>query len=262
MAYDREPRRTVVTHRHAFARRRLALPVSIALHAVVVLGAARMDWSTAVSPAVAPTISVVWLESRPPQPELVEALPPTAEPAMEPPIVEEPPEPPPKPAPIDEQPEPEAAPAEPARSAVAEEASEAAPAPPAPRPQIDWEAERRRAAASVIEERGSETYRSFSTEDLPERKPAGDATPPTPIAEVMDDGCVIAKNRFERMMMMMLGRCVREARGDLFADAMPSYLTKRPVCVETRPEGVPAVESASGREYPTVKCRMEDPDEE
>jgi hypothetical protein len=113
----------------------------------------------------------------------------------------------------------------------------------------------------VIQEQ-QQAHRSFSFEDLPEReRPEGDAVPPTPIAEVMEDGCAIAKNRFQRMTMMLLGRCVREARADLFADAKPSYLAKLPVCVDPHETGADAVRSASGREYPTVKCRLVDPEE-
>jgi hypothetical protein len=244
---------------------RLALPVSAALHAAVLYAAARIDWA---APDVEPSapVAVVWITEWPRPAEPLYPEPPLVEPQIDPQVIEPPPEPEPQPEPESVEATAEPPPAQTDPDAPAEEEPQPAAAPEPPRlrvPNVDWETERQRAAVSVLERQTrEEAYRSFSTDDLPERKTAGDGSPPTPLAEVMEDGCAIVKGKLQRMAMMMIGRCVRESRGDLFVDAKPSYLTKRPLCVDTRDPQVAAAESASGREYSTIKCRLVDADEE
>lgn len=124
------------------------------------------------------------------------------------------------------------------------------------RPSVDWEAQRRQAAESVVQEREREEgYRSFSLDDVDELAPREEPSPPTAIAEVIKDKCVVATSNFKRRALAMFGICARLPRGDLFADIKPEYLKKRAVCVETRP-GEPTVMDARGNEISTVKCEL------
>ena len=109
----------------------------------------------------------------------------------------------------------------------------------------------------MLEERSlEESYRTFSLDDIPEDDHGvEERSPPTAIAEAVENPCAIATGRLQRFAMMMIGRCVREARGDLFADIKPGYLTMRPICAESAPEQ-PALAAERSREFPTVKCRM------
>lgn len=256
------------------SRVRRALPASAALHALVLYATTQIGWQSSPLARTAAAPSVVWLAARRIEPKSDERS--TLLPDLEaraavalapPPPVEESEYERQPPRAERELPRAETELPREERKRPGEVQQDSTPRPaaapePAPRTAIDWEAERQRAAASVIQEQQEAPHRSFSLADLPEReRTEGDAVPPTSIAEVMEDGCVIAKNRFQRMAMMLLGRCVREARGDLFADAKPSYLAKLPVCVDTRETDAGPVQSASRREYPTVKCRLVDPEE-
>ena len=71
----------------------------------------------------------------------------------------------------------------------------------------------------------------------------------------MTEHCAVFKNRFQAMLLGMVGMCVRDARDDLFADARPAYLDEKPVCRETRPDSPGAVAS-DGRVISTVKCDL------
>jgi hypothetical protein len=119
-------------------------------------------------------------------------------------------------------------------------------------PEVDWEKERREAIQSVLEERaqGSEQL-TFSLDDvIEEPEPVEPTLPPLVV-----DNCVIAKNKLQRFAALMTGRCVREARGDLFALIKPEYLKTRPVCVETHPES-PGSFLSDGTPISTVKCDL------
>ena len=232
------------------SRSAYALPLSIAIHAVVIVAVSRVPWAASEMAPPSPILSV-WLQTmRTPQPRAPEATesPDERVPELVPEELapaERPPEPPPeKPAP---QPEPAPAVAAP---------SEAPPpqAERAPRPDIDWDEERRRAVRGVIENQEHERgYRTFSPDDIAPKKREPDVEPAPP-PMVVDD-CVITTSKVKRMMMMMIGRCVRGPRGDLFADIKPFYLKARPVCAETRPEAPGAVTS-TGEVISTVKCEL------
>jgi len=268
-------RRSASGWRKVLAHSKPALPLSIALHLVLVYSVSRMSWVAAEIKSRSPT-TVVWLNDWPPAeeaaPELEEPRPveiPAPSPQNAPaPAPEEPPvvavEPPtavPEPTLDDEAPE---------TDLTTDDADAAAPA-TAPDaddrersyfvPGIDWERERREAAARVLEQRDREEgYRTFSLDDVPEGAPREQPSPPTAIAEVMKDKCRVVSGRLTRFAMQMLGQCVREARGDLFADIKPAYLRNRPLCAESRP-GQPPIMDARGNEISSVKCRLVDDDE-
>ena len=120
-------------------------------------------------------------------------------------------------------------------------------------PHVDWEKERQRAAASVVEERSREKAgRKFSLDDIakPEAPPQD-----APLVQVPKDHCAIATSKLERFALQMLGRCVRDARGDLFAAIKPDYLKSHPVC-EAAADAPPTFVDARGNEYSTTKCRL------
>ena len=243
--------------RRAPRRRPVALGLSLVLHLGLVVALTRAPWwvSEAHTPPPVPP-SVVWLRDLPPR----EVAPPAP---LETPAVESPPEPRAEamaPAPAER-----AAPTRPKRTArpkppteePAPPAVEPPPQPAAP-PRIDWEKERRAAVRSTIDHPRPE-YRTFNYDDLPERKPEPLPIEPVPPAKI--DNCVIFKNMFQAALMGMLGKCVRDARSDLFADARPPYMDERPVCRETRPDSPGAVAS-DGRVISTVKCSLVAKDED
>src|SRR5262249_8890345 len=124
-------------------------------------------------------------------------------------------------------------------------------APPSSRPPVDWEQERRKAIASIIAERLSpQHYVTFSADDF--------IPPPAqiePVPPPFVDDCVIAQGKLQTFMAQMMGRCVRDARGDLFASIMPEYRTTVPRCAETHPDS-PGSVLADGTEISTVKCTL------
>jgi hypothetical protein len=239
--------------------RYVAILGSLVLHSVLLYAASRAPWPTPASSGAPP---VVWLEARamlPPSKVVPE--PPADEPPPEPAKIE--PSPPPEPAPP---PEPETAPeaeepTEPERPSV-REPSAPSPSGAAPEtgtreptnpPRIDWNEERRRAIASVLEDRErAGDYRTFSLDDVEEPEPQKIEPAPKPM---VTDNCVVATNRFARMAAMMIGRCVREPNGDLFAAAKPAYLDRKPVCRETEPDA-PGSVTSDGRVLSTVKCEL------
>jgi hypothetical protein len=119
-------------------------------------------------------------------------------------------------------------------------------------PEVDWEKERRDAIESVLEERAlGHGPLTFSKDDVIEEvEPMEPTLPPLVV-----DNCVIVKSRLQRFTALMTGRCVREARGDLFALIKPEYLKSHPVCVETRPES-PGSFLSDGRIISTIKCEL------
>jgi len=256
------------TGRRPSQRRRWALPLSIALHAAVFFSIGVVPWAASDLPQPPPLQArVVWLTELPePKPD-ERALDPTeaatvdegpapaaAVPAASAtPKPEQPPASPPaerRPATRPVVPNPRPAPASvppPATSSSTTEAPAAASI-----PEVDWEKERQSAVHDVLEQRAQQReYLTFSLDDLiKEPEPAEPVLPP-----LMVDSCVIVKGKLQRFAALMMGRCVREARGDLFALIKPAYLKAHPVCIETRPES-PGSFLSDGRQISTVKCEL------
>ena len=243
-----------------FARARPALPLSLLLHGLFIYSVSRMGWLASERP-VAELLPVVWVtdwrpvEAEPePVSAPVEALVPVEPRVASPEARTAPSNEPAADAPV---PAPRV---EPEARVDAPATSEPRPGPLAP--TVDWEKERRIAISMMLEERSlEEGYRTFSLDDVPEDDHGvEEPSPPTAIAEAIENPCAIVSGRLERFAMMMIGRCVREARGDLFADIKPSYLTMRPICAESVPEQ-PVLAAERSREFPTVKCRLASPAE-
>jgi hypothetical protein len=268
-------------------RRPLGLALSIALHGGVLYGVWQVPWSSpaALQPRAPAALSrVVWMRELP---ALRAPSEPTLDPALEPgalivadtavalvhptiptlPIRPDLPPPPrsapeprrPRPGPDNTAPAPEAPQTDRGPSAPTEPESTAnEPAPDSSGrsgkslPEVDWEKERRDAIESVLEERArAREPLTFSQDDVIEKpEPIEPSLPP-----LVSDHCVIVKNKLQRFAALMTGRCVREARGDLFALIKPQYLKSRPVCVETRPES-PGSFLSDGRMISTVKCEL------
>jgi len=211
-----------------------------------------------------PQTQVFWLDdwprasTREPAPEPAEAsvastVTPLAEPALEnraSSIEESPPvRPPPRRRPA-------AATVEPKPRADAPTAPSPADQPKAASvPEVDWEKERHDAVHDVLEQRASRReYLTFSLDDLVKPEPE-----PDPFASVLPplvvDHCLIVKGKLQRFAALMTGRCVREARGDLFAAIKPAYLKAHPVCIETRPDS-PGSFLSDGTQISTVKCEL------
>lgn len=230
-------------------RRRAGLLLSIALHVVVLVAVVRVQWLVHETPATRDLDRPVWLElpqSDPPVEPLVDAAadfidaPPRD--AVEPPVE--------RPAP---KPERLVAPKARTRRASPPAAVPGArdETPTNPRPPIDWEEERHKAVASIIAERATpHRYVTFSVDDY-----IVPAAPIEPVPPPFVDDCVIAHGKLDSFMARMMGRCVRDARGDLFALIMPEYRTTRPLCAETHPES-PGSVLADGTEISTVKCTL------
>jgi hypothetical protein len=245
------------TWQRAFARAGPALPWSILLHAVLLYAVSRFSWIATLERVSEPP-AVVWLNDwRPVEPEPVARAAPIVpvEPNAEAPAVPiGPPSEPAVDAPSPVAPLVETRSTEPEADAVAPttEPRSIIVAPP-----VDWEKERKNAASRVVEDRAlRESHRTFSLDDVPEDDHGVPArTPPTAIAEAVKNPCAIAHGWLQRFAMQMIGRCVRDARGDLFAHIKPGYLAMRPICAESVPEQ-PALAAERSQEFPTVKCRL------
>jgi hypothetical protein len=262
-------------------RRRLSVPLSVALHAAAFYAIGLVPWAASEIPEPQPPQrEVFWLDQALPIPAAKSLDPadtasartePASEPAPEPTPAPERTEspapqpltraPPPSPPPREVPAAPSASPiAATAPVPVADERSPTAPAPesPAPPPEVDWEKERHDAVRDVLEGRATQReYLTFSIDDLVEEPKPVD---PLPLPLVVDN-CVIVKGRLARFAALMMGRCVREARADLFAAIKPAYLKARPVCIETRPDN-PGSFLSDGREISTVKCELVAVDDE
>ncbi len=154
-------------------------------------------------------------------------------------------------------------PSDPARAApeTAPPGNEDRPARRYLRPQIDFDEERRRAVAKVVEQRErAQAQVTFSTDDLVEAAPPV-PEPIVPPADVPRDNCVIAKGKLQQLVMMMTLRCIRPPRDDMFAGIKPAYLNKRPLCREVRVTPPPRIPGVPENEIVATKCRLVDADE-
>jgi len=237
---------------HRTSRRRAGFALSLALHVVVVGAVVQLHWPAHDGPARPAQPRIAWLAGPvqalvAPQVEIV--APDAASTADTAPPAER--------QPVKKLERPSTRKASVPRTSGA--AGESAPASQTPtdndrpsRAPVDWENERRAAVASVIAERESPRhYVTFSMDDyFPEPAAPSESVPPPFV-----DDCVLAHGRLQVFMAQMTGRCVRDARGDLFAAIMPAHLTARPVCAETHPDA-PGSILADGTEISTVKCEL------
>jgi hypothetical protein len=248
-------------------RRTWAVPLSLALHGAAFYAIGVVPWAASEMPEPpAPQNRVVWVKDWPPprdsQPPEERALDPTgaaarpevaAEASSTPPPrtanVAPPPRKPPTP-PIEPQPAPR--PESPQRDAGAAANSSDGAGPASTVPKVDWEKERHDAVREVLNERAQQReYLTFTLDDLvPKPEPVDPVPPPLVV-----DNCVVVTGKLQRFAALMMGRCVREARGDLFAAIKPAYLKTHPVCIETRPEN-PGSFLSDGRQISTVKCEL------
>jgi hypothetical protein len=161
-----------------------------------------------------------------------------------------------------------------------QEAEPAAVAPPLVAPGVDFAEERRRAAAEVIGERASDSYLTFSIDDVapPRAEPE-----PKPKRSIFDGGGADFGGRSVGTVGQQrtrIGRKVAEfcnaltggfgvgfqgfglfsacARPDdepsgLFPEVRPAYLDLLPECAESQPENP---ELAAAAPFSTVKCRL------
>lgn len=244
---------------------RVALPLSVALHAVLLLALGMAPWPMP-APRTAGATEVVWLGSWP------EPAPPPPAPAPEP--VVPPPESSASPAP--EAPNDEAGPAtveppeattvreraEPEAEAEAEEsaappvASEEERAESEPGAAVDWAAAQRDALATARAEYAREqAIRTAEPGD------GGGADGADAVGEKLFDHCHAIANPLKRKILAILGGgfgfCVRAPYDDLFAAIKPEYLSKRPFC-EPRdpvPQGEALVADAANVQT-NRKCRL------
>lgn len=259
-------------------RRRLSLPLSVALHAVAFYAIGLVPWAASEIPEPErKQREVFWLDQalQVPDPSAVEPAAATNEPAepVAPPPDSSAASPSPPPPTTIEQAASTTPSTTPAPSAPPRDSSAASPSPapdetpervaseqpsvvseleaPAPLSEVDWEKQRHDAVRDVLNRPPRRGYLTFSIDDLVEEPKPVD---PLPLPLVVDN-CVIVKGRLARFAALMTGRCVREARGDLFAAIKPAYLKARPVCIETRPDN-PGSFLSDGREISTVKCEL------
>lgn len=271
--------------------RTLAPLLSIMLHVAVIWAVGRAPWGVPDAPAAAPVARVVWLREAPPLARRERVLP---EPDRVPPEPERVPR------------EPERVPPAPAQTDVPAEAQPparagASPAPEtdgAPRPRrsylvpgIDFEEERERAVAKVLEDRmREERYLTFSTDDLFE-EPQAEA--PNPREGIFDNpqrgtrggpGAALTPGRSRSRFLNRLAEICNALTGglgigfqgldlgsacadpgpmaDYFADVRPEYMNKLPVCTQNEAlAALGAIYDADGNEIPTIKCRLVDVDE-
>jgi len=263
----------------AFPLSRAAVIVSVVLHLAGVYVVGRAAFGVDEPPPVLPRAEYVWLDTR--------VLPPSAPPVDEPQVVETPVvppeietesrEPPAEPSPpprIAEEAPPVVAPAPaPLESVVEAESSSAI------EPRVDFEAERRRAAAEVVEQREREREGNYLTFSI------GDVAPPRPEEEleparsIFDGGGAgsrgptvgqlgQARTRFGHRVsalcnaltggFSLMGWGSFCAQGDdepsgLLPELMPAYLQLQPECVETQS---PDALSEEQSPFPTNKCRL------
>ena len=268
--------------------------VSVVLHAVLIYAVSREAW-IAAAPDERRSPSVIWLDALPPASAPPEAAREDADPR---PVVA------PEPAPSTRSESPRRAEAD----VRAEPASrteppvEPAPAPESPAPpevdlgsdeqnrieppSIDFEAERQRAVALVIEQQARERgYRTFSLDDLVDEPPP-DAEPgaeqdvfagPSSGPAAMRPGR--ARTRLGRAIseicndltggigvLGLFSLCAEEGeRADFFGHLRPAYMEKLPVCTEqelTEAQLAAAqITDLSEIETRVIKCRLVDRDE-
>jgi hypothetical protein len=259
----------------AFPLSRAAVVASVVVHLAGVYVVGRVAFRVDEPALVLPRAEYVWLDTR--------MLPPSAPPVDEPQVVETPAVPPetesrepaaerlPPPRPVVEEAPPIVAPTPvPLEPAVEAELSDAV------EPRIDFEAERRRAAAEVVEERAREgNYLTFSIRDVAPPRPDEEPEQPSIFdgARGGSRGPTVgqlgqARTRFGHRVSALCNALTGgfslmgwgsfcappdDEPSGLFPELMPAYLQLQPKCVETRPL---ADEIGDGSPFPTIKCEL------
>jgi hypothetical protein len=261
---------------NAFPLSRPALLASVVLHAGGLLLTGLIVFRSDDLPQVLPSAEFVWLDTRvpPPSPPLVDE-PRVVETPVPPTVVEtesrEPPAEPLAPPQALEEAPPVVVPT-PVEPVVEAEPS------PAVEPRLDFEAERKRAASEVIEQREREgNYLTFTIRDVaPERveeEPevpsifdgSGASAPRGPTVGRLGQ----TKTRFGARLAALCNAvsnggfslmgwgsfCASpdDEPSGLFPELMPEYLTLKPECTETRPL---AAELGEESPFPTIKCEL------
>lgn len=256
---------------------RTALTTSVVLHLVGVYLVGLIVFRSDELPSPIPSADFVWLDAR--------ILPP-AVPEVEEPRVIETPVPPTEVAP--ESREPPAEPLSPPTRVVEQAPTVVTPVPPDPvvetespsvvAPSIDFEAESRRAAAEVVEQREREgNYLTFSIRDVApariEEEPeprsifdgAGASAPRGPTvgrlgqtrtrfgAKVASFCNAVTSGGFSLMGWGSFCGDPDDEPSGLFPEVMPEYLTLMPECDETQPADAPREDQTSS---PSTKCRL------
>jgi hypothetical protein len=257
--------------RAAWPLSRNAFMLSILVHAAIAYVALRIAFDVDAPSPTSPSAEFLWLGDRSLPPPVVEV--PQPPPAIEAPTTVEPREAPPEPAPVRrEVPQPEVVVTPPAP--VVPETEIGVPAPTVP--SIDFEAERRRAASEVIEQRaGRGEYLTFSIDDVappraePEPKPersifdgGGGRSAPS-IGQVGQQRTRVGRKLVEVCNALtggfgffgLFSACAKpdDEPSGLFPEVRPAYLDLQPECAESQPENP---ELAAAAPFSTVKCRL------
>jgi hypothetical protein len=261
----------------AFPTSRTSLVTSIGLHLVGVYMVGLIVFRADELPPAIPSADFVWLDAR--------IVPPTA-PQAEAPRVIETPVPPTEVEP--ETREPPAEPLSPPTRVVEQAPTVVMPVPPEPvvetespsvvAPSIDFEAESRRAASEVVEQRERDgNYLTFSIRDVAPERPmeepevpsifdgSGASAPRGPTvgrlgqtktrfgARVAEICNALSGGGFSLMGWGSFCGDPDDEPSGLFPEVMPEYLTLKPECVETRPL---AADLGEESEFPTIKCEL------
>lgn len=245
----------------------VALPLSIALHLVVLYVVAQTSWPVS-KPERDTELSVVWLQERlPPEEDRAEVPPvespeelenslPDKPPVAETEVVPEDPDPPAEHT-AEEPPSPdigaEPGPADPPRTVPPtveqgpDPSIEAAEDESLPR-ALDWEEARRHMIDRMREEREREDgFLTFSRDPSIEESPGTGSAPAAPTPKPWPP-CPVVNRRAIQLMMVTVGMCfrTRDVRSDLFSNLRPDSSKWRPVCA-------PVID-ADGKE--TYKCLL------
>jgi hypothetical protein len=283
----------------AESRSRLALAASAAIHVAVIAGLGLSSLPVPPEPTAPPTLVATLLPNLPIHvPEAVARAP--SEPSL-PPVPDEPPVPdavagegraagenvPPAPAPRPAEPEPAPPPeaesaSETGGEAEAERESDAE-EPPAVQRDIDWELERRRAVAMLVDQaQRDQSYRSFSLVDGDEEIGQSEPGPETDIFDAGSRGggrsvAQVGRQRTElaRRLVKLCNElsgggigislfglfgasvCAQPGpRADFFGDLRPDYLESLPLCTEVAGSGSADALAGADDAEPRVFCRL------
>ena len=255
--------------RAAWPLSRNAFIASVLVHLAGAYVVTRMAFDVDAPLPLPPSAEFLWLGERP-LPRVVE---------VPPPVIETPVEIAPRAAPV-EPPQPQRAVREPTPEVVAPEPVAPVPeteigVPPPVVPSTDFDAERGRAATEVVEERASNSYLTFSIDDVAPPTPPAD---PKPERSIFDGAGGSSRpsvgqvgqqrTRFGRKLAEfcnaltggfgvfgLFSACARpdDEPSGLFPEVRPAYLDLLPECAESQPENP---ELAAAAPFSTVKCRL------